>query len=843
MALNKPTSKSAKTDIPARVTAEVFNMVNSLDKALRAAGRLNPQHCDPVAVLAPIADASLDIYGLCEQHGGVYEFPITPRVLLWFTYVYEHPKLLQIEGEAMDFRFFEQPDYRQLVDDNRTVSTLEDGLAGAAVKGAGFGTGSGGVQGDNADMEGDGEEGEEYRDDDGDWQDGEEGDDDAEGEEDIAMAIDEERGRPALQKRKSSDPMPYGNQTNPTKRTRRGDEETLTVDEASPSTLRDEPSAPNLIKYPVRCEKCVQSNVVCYIPLNPATSRTCDWCKRVKKPCSYLQNEWVEALTAEETKKIKAAVAEATSYAPPAERASKGKAKAAVKQVATGAGKVVKKDGDDGTVTGKKGGRKGKATAKSKGDAAPTDWNEQTAGPSTRSRAREPEVRPFPSPQSPTIPTIYSLTGIKIDLQSVLKVLAPDGLQVPTPNNARASSSSTSSSAGSRQPSPRLVPPVTGSERSIAEISQLFDRAASLDGEVADVQGQLRALHRHAAEEAAIRQEVELLKRGQEKVEGDLELVRATTQERLDATDKLVHSMDNRTQLDLFQTSSEKQFEKYEEDRRGWSKWVEENEKAIQSVQGQLGDVEKQVQTLRHEMTEHNQQQSADLERTITTIQRNVQQSHDGDVGGATAVQLLRTIEGYFRQQNEALFQRIDSVDQRLNALALMVTQQNSNPHGYPTTLQESRHLVNTVSPKAIFPSQASIPNHFVAEVPRLLSSPAGPHSFGRDSGLVWGSTTMGSDFDRRYTNYSGVSSGSGQRSALSGLVSESDRSTGALSSDTADGDAHDATPSGSIQIPPNWSGGGKTGRRPTELDSASSRSVPQEGSLNVVASILMPAQ
>ncbi|KAJ2923346.1 hypothetical protein H1R20_g13748, partial [Candolleomyces eurysporus] len=444
--------------------------------------------------------------------------------------------------------------------------------------------------------------------------------------------------------------MPYGNQNNPTKRTRRDDEEMSTGDEDSPSNLRDEPSAPNLIKYPVRCEKCVQSNVVCYIPLNPATSRTCDWCKRVKKPCSYLQNDWVEGLTAAENKKIKAVVAEATSHAPLAEKTNKGKAKATVKQAATRAVKMGKRDGDDGTMTGRKTGRKQKATARIKGEAGPSDLDEQpggskqpagTTGPSTRSRARDADVRPFPSPQTPTIPTVYSLTGVKIDLQTLLKALSPDGLQVPTPNDARASSSSITSSPGSQQPSPKLVPPVNGSERSMTEISKLFERAASLEGEVADVQGQLRALHRHAAEGEGIRQEVELLKRGQEKVASDLHSFRATTEERLNATDQLVHSMDNRTQLNLFQSSSEKQFERFEGDRQLWSKWVEENEKAIQSLQGQLGDVEKQVQTLRHEMTEHNQQQSADLERTITTIQRNVQQSRDGDVGSATAVQLL----------------------------------------------------------------------------------------------------------------------------------------------------------------------------------------------------------
>ncbi|RXW12523.1 hypothetical protein EST38_g13330 [Candolleomyces aberdarensis] len=569
---------------PKQVEENVFAIVNLLDKKIRDARRLDRTDCDPVQVLAPIADSTLDLYELCDPYGGVYEFSLTDRVVLWLTYVSTNPQLIQNEGEGMDFDFFEQSVYIEYEQSLGTEGTeVDPTAAGTKEKGSGaLGAGRKAVGGidyeDEEDCDYDDEEeegGEEvYSDEEEEWEDAE-GEDD----EDHGMDIDYSRAQ-RLHKRKSSDPIPYDNSNNPTKRCRTkvgGEfEDSEDIDRLSTSSLRDEPSAPTLIRYPVRCEKCVQSNHVCYIALRPQTSRTCDWCRRVKKPCSHRNEAWVEGLSQADQEKVKKAVETAIKLAPPLPRRKNPR-------------------------------RKMKEGAQENTEEDEREWD--------TGRAIYPDA----------VKGSQTRTGEKINLRTLQQPIN-DALRVPTRNESRTSSSAASSTVGSRQPSPNLknVAPATPTERSVTEIAELFERAASLEGGMADVKGQLRALHRHAEEGNALREEVDTLKRGQEVVQNQWELFQGTIQDKVDGTVKMVESLDIVKQIEV----TEKRVEKLEVDQGQWTAALEESNRTVRTIQNQ---VEAQIQSVRREVTERDQERSTDIERTVAAMQRSMQQPRDSD--------------------------------------------------------------------------------------------------------------------------------------------------------------------------------------------------------------------
>lgn len=146
--------------------------------------------------------------------------------------------------------------------------------------------------------------------------------------------------------------------------------------------------------------------------------------------------------------------------------------------------------------------------------------------------------------------------------------------------------------------------------------------------------------------------------------------------------------------------------------------------------------------------------------------------------------------------------------------MAVLLTQQP----GTPTNFLASRSGDLTISPNALFPSPASLTNHFVAEMPRDLATSS-------HCSIPSGSNSRWSDVERRFTNLGGISIGSGHMSRPTGASFGAGEEAPWYSV----GPDRSGNMSGEIVPPPGFTGG-KSGRR-LDGPQASSRPISREGS------------
>ncbi|KAJ2911645.1 hypothetical protein MD484_g8769, partial [Candolleomyces efflorescens] len=731
-------------------------MVMKLDEAIVAAWKSDRSCCNDAKVLQSIVEPTLDIYHFCRPWG-IYTFPLTNRVYAWFQYIVGHGHLVDEVGASMDWDFFLDPVFstqRSGADKGKEVD--EDGY-------------------------GEWETGDEDEDDEGDDEDGTgsapmvlDGDGGRSAADDGKMETETDgtsdaRGRSGT-KRKLSNPAPaVSSPPLKTKRSRTG-----TRSEGAPATsavevkaLKDMGSGLGLTRYPVSCERCVAHSTVCYMQASTTkTARACEQCRRLKRTCSYRDRTWVSSLPSAARQRVQEEWASAT----PKGEVDKGKKKASSR----GGRKRVEVPEKQEVSQSKQGGR---------------EVEGQEGGPVTRSKHKDP-------PQPPSTPShpVYSLAGKMVGTHATIIKPVPEA---------------TPSSVPSRQPSPlRVVDSSNGKDDpTITDLTTLLEAWTKLDGEIADVQGQIRALNREVVSYDGVWGDIDRLHDRDHDLRSELEKLAESVKIRFETTTLLIEKMDSRSRMDTLKQTTERELGVLvvarENLERGHSVLTEK----LEGIVARVGGLEEAVSSVRRDAVDGNGERIARVEQRLGKVQEDIRRERDDVFKGHIAASLAQAFEDALRRHEDrlvprltAIEQHLQNLDQRFNAVSVMLTQQMGGGPSYVV----SRAPETSIAPKAVFPAVTASSTHFVAEMPREtpMSAPLiSPHT-------SW--MTPPSEMARRYTNF-GTISASTYRSDGGGEIIPPPGFTGGKSGRRLDDGVHSVRQDGSPASCGSMDGGQET--------------------------------